>query len=91
MAGLNQILVDVIQKCVIVYKYSMHEEHAMRNIMDKLNTAAATNILSEEFVAEVTNPDLQYKTVLETTVDANTTDEEINAAIDAAFNSYWGI
>lgn len=63
----------------------------MRKIMDKLNTKASTEIMSESFIAEVTNPELKYQVVLETTVDADTTEEEINDVVDQAFKSHWGV
>ena len=67
----------------------MGQENEMRKIMDKLNTPVSTDILSESFIAEVTNPDLQYKLVGSIKITEDLTEEEINAWSDEIFEKMW--
>ena len=64
----------------------MGQDNEMRKIMDKLETPAA-----KDFITEVTDPNIKYDVLVEATVDENTTEEEIDHMINEAFNKLWGI
>lgn len=50
---------------------------------------ASTNIHSEEFIAEVTNPNLQYKLAGSIVVTEDLTDEELQKHVDEIFAKMW--
>lgn len=74
---------------VLLYKYSMEQENEMRKIMDKLKAPVSTDMLSEEFVAEVTNPNLEYQLVGSIVLTEGLTDEELDKQLNQISANMW--
>ena len=67
----------------------MEQENAMRKIMDKLNAPTNPDLLSEEFVAKVTNPELEYQLVGSVVLTEDLTDEELNQQLAKISAKMW--
>lgn len=67
----------------------MEQENAMRKIMDKLNAPTNPDMLSEEFVAEVTSSDRQYQLVGSVVLTEDLTEEELNQQLAEISAKMW--
>ena len=67
----------------------MGQENEMRKIINKLETETSTDVLSEAFIAEVTNPDLQYELVGSITITEDLTEEDIEAWSNSISEAIW--